>query len=849
MKKKLERQDLIALLIYTVTFLFIFFLITKEKNYFGSTTDFDSQHYLIPEYFRMLFYHTHDLLPDFALNLGGGINIYYLSYYGFLSPLILLSYLMPHVQMLYYIIISTSIVTILASFLFYFFLKKHNYNYYLCLLGGYLFILATPLIFHAHRHIMFINYMVFLIIGLFGVDHYFTKKKISLLVISLFLIIMTSYYYSVGSIFVLFIYGIYKYLSINKKFKFKLFIKEMLKFIIPFIIAIMMGMVILLPTIYVILSSRAASAPTINLLSILLPNLSFKYTLYNPYGPGLSLICIIASLYLAKNGKKEDKFLSLVILLISVFPIFNYILNGTLYIDSKSLIPFLPLILLVTIKFLSLFFANKISQEKLCKTIIFIILLSILQIIINLLFFNTNGGLIVKLDTYSYSILIIIEAITILLIIKNYNSKALYYYLIIAPLVFSLLVNANDKLILIKKDHYESLLTNTIKDIVNNDKGFYRVNNNLPLTDSYNKIEDIREYQSSIYSSTNNKYFNQIYYNTFNNNVVHRNRAMVSSSTNPLYNIFMGEKYIITKRELNFPVFDRNNKFTTYINDYAFPIGYVNDNILNINDYNKQNYVTKELSNIKYAVTNDKTNVDISSTNLINLTYEKIYQKHLDIIKEGDKYHITSNNGDLILKIDDKYKDGILFIDFKNYHNPSCAYQDLAIKINYQKNKLTCSTWKYHNQNYDFHYSLSGSDTLKIHFNKGTYLLGDFNVYFVPYSELKNIKNNLDTFNPTKIDGDYINGDINVTKDGYFIMQIPYDKGFKIKVDNKIVKYMDINNGILGFKIKKGYHKINIEYIAPYKNISLKISLIGFIILLIYIIMEKVFKYRKYFKK
>jgi hypothetical protein len=105
MKKKLERQDLIALLIYTVTFLFIFFLITKEKNYFGSTTDFDSQHYLIPEYFRMLFYHTHDLLPDFALNLGGGINIYYLSYYGFLSPLILLSYLMPHVQMLYYIII------------------------------------------------------------------------------------------------------------------------------------------------------------------------------------------------------------------------------------------------------------------------------------------------------------------------------------------------------------------------------------------------------------------------------------------------------------------------------------------------------------------------------------------------------------------------------------------------------------------------------------------------------------------------------------------------------------------------------------------------------------------------
>ena len=42
---------------------------------------------------------------------------------------------------------------------------------------------ATPLLFHSHRHIMFINYMPFLILGLMGIDLYFDKKKSWLLIL------------------------------------------------------------------------------------------------------------------------------------------------------------------------------------------------------------------------------------------------------------------------------------------------------------------------------------------------------------------------------------------------------------------------------------------------------------------------------------------------------------------------------------------------------------------------------------------------------------------------------------------------------------------------------------------
>ena len=51
----------------------------KGTYLFGSSTDWYAQHTSIPEYFRTLFYNTKDLLPDFAMNIGNGQNIYNFS--------------------------------------------------------------------------------------------------------------------------------------------------------------------------------------------------------------------------------------------------------------------------------------------------------------------------------------------------------------------------------------------------------------------------------------------------------------------------------------------------------------------------------------------------------------------------------------------------------------------------------------------------------------------------------------------------------------------------------------------------------------------------------------------------
>ena len=72
---------------------------TGAGNIFGAKVDWSSQHSVFPEYFRQQFYRTGQFFPEFALNIGGGQNIYNFSYYGLFSPVVLIGYLLPNVKM------------------------------------------------------------------------------------------------------------------------------------------------------------------------------------------------------------------------------------------------------------------------------------------------------------------------------------------------------------------------------------------------------------------------------------------------------------------------------------------------------------------------------------------------------------------------------------------------------------------------------------------------------------------------------------------------------------------------------------------------------------------------------
>ena len=127
---------------------------------YGSKDDWASQHYAIPEYFRTLFYSTHNFFPSYAPNIGAGENIYSLSYYGLYSPIIILSYFLPFVPMSYYII-ATSVLSAFFSEGLLYYLFRRKYSTSITAFVTLLFAVSTPFIVNTHRQIMFIGYMPF----------------------------------------------------------------------------------------------------------------------------------------------------------------------------------------------------------------------------------------------------------------------------------------------------------------------------------------------------------------------------------------------------------------------------------------------------------------------------------------------------------------------------------------------------------------------------------------------------------------------------------------------------------------------------------------------------------------
>ena len=125
---------------------------------------------------------------------------------------------------------------------------------------------AAPFIFHSARHIMFVNYMPFLILGLYGIDRYVEKKKRCLLIVSVALMIFTSYHFSIPGMIMLFVYGLFKYARKNGLYWRKLVVFGF-KCAVPFCIAVLISGILILPALGVFFTGRSEGSSELSILS------------------------------------------------------------------------------------------------------------------------------------------------------------------------------------------------------------------------------------------------------------------------------------------------------------------------------------------------------------------------------------------------------------------------------------------------------------------------------------------------------------------------------------------------------------------------------------------------------
>ena len=819
-----HKKDIISVLTLIIISLVIVLILVNFTNFFGSKKDWLSQHIMFPDYLRKLFYDTGDFFPNFAFNLGGGQNIYNISYYGLFNPIILISYLLPFVSMVTYIQFSMIICLIVSIALMYYFLRR-RFDSKVNFISTLLFLTAGCFIFHLHRHIMFVDYMPFLLMALIGVDKYFDKKKISLLVISIFLMILTSYYFSVVGLVCVLLYGIFRYIEDkkNEKITVKDFFKEGFKFIFVMLIPVLLSCFLLLSTAYSLLDGRTATNKSISLLELFIPNFDISNTLYSSYSLGLSAVFIIALIYGVITKKREVKVISIIFSILFVFPIFDYVFNGGMYLNGKAFIPLLPLAILLIGYFLKNIFNNK---NKLRISII----ISLIIAVINLFVFFYKDEYLCLLFGVDMVLLIIF----LLISYKLEKKYVLYIYLGVMSLVLVIPTNFSD--IFVTKEFYDTLdyeeTSDKVQWVLDRDNSFYRMSDQSVKLDKSNKIYDIDYYTGSIYSSLSNSYYKDFYNNLINNEFIYRSYGMLTGNNNIFYNFYMGNKYLLNSS--NNMLGYKKIVDGIYKNEDVLPIGYSTNKIMSLDEYNSLSYFEKLDAYLNYAIVDgDYSDSYVKKVKDYVPEFDVLESKNLKIEEDNGKYFIkASKDNKLVIKLSNISNSDILLLKFKMLYNSKCSVGDSYITINGVSNKLSCRKWKYHNNNYNFEYSLSGKDTLEITFSEGKFKLSNLSFAIYNYNDLVSINDEISLFviDRDKTKGDVIEGNIDVKNDGYFKLSIPYDKGFEVFVDGEKTTYEVVNKSFIGFKINEGNHNIKLVYVSPLFKEGLIVSCVGLVL-------------------
>lgn len=795
-------------------------LILKNGTVFGSNIDWFNQHTVFPDYFRKLFYATKNPFPNFALQIGAGQNIYNFSYYGLYNPLLMLSILFKIVPMKIYIIAINIFLYILFGLLLYYFFKDKTTKK-LSLVVTLILLMSSTVLFHFHKHFMFVNYLPFLVLALIGVDKFYKCNKKSLIAFSIFMIITSSYYYSICSIIVICIYALYKYLEVNDKIIPKELFKKVLNFSIPVIIGILSAALLILPTFFALKSGREDAVSSVKNISKLIPFINLKGILYDNYSIGLTFISLLALVIGLTSKEKKVKVLSLILIILIDFPLFIYILNGNLYLRNKVLIPFIPLFGLLLIDFISRLINKSVKLKTILLTTIIITILSIIT----------------KFKLYCIYIDALIVIIAIILFYKDHISKRVLYtvFLLISLLMVSI-SNVTDSYVT-KEDFNNSInsnVENNFNKVLSKKKELVRSNNLENTLSDVNSVYDINYNQTSLYSSVYNQLYRNFYTNVFKSSVSYRNNLITSQNNDILFQTFMGVKYLYTDKKP--PIGYQKISKKVYQNNNVFPVLYGRSKLINEKDFDKLNY-PDTIENLfgGTIVKSSKTNTNIKRIiKKENISYKIINSHDVEIKNNNDHIEVKalSDESNVSLAVDRDLKNKILIIEFSIIERSSCHEGDLSITIDDIKNNLTCKQWLYKNNNKVFHYVISNNDknNLKINFNPGLYKINNINTYLIDYEDIKNISNDVIKFNlNSESNNDKITGNINMPNNGYFVTSIPYDKGFKVKVDNQIIETEIVNKAFLGFKLQKGVHDIEITYRAPYQKESLILTVIGII--------------------
>lgn len=837
----------------------LLFLTKQSGSLYGSDCDWFSQHVSIADTMRQTIRAEGTLLVG-QLPLGGGSNVYDFSYYGYFRPDVLLGCLLPDVPMAD-LITAYSIAGYLTSvLLFYIFLRKNGRGPRMALFGGILF-LCAGCFFQIHRQIMFVNYMPFLLGALLCIPDRGKWGKRLLLVLMMFLVELHSYYYAISGLFVLYLFFLYRtewgenrclgkrkrggnarkreWAGILAKWE-----RQTLCFAGFALTSVAMAGVLLLPTAASILSCAAGKDGGNAGKNPWEFGWDFDALLYGGYGLGLTLLVLF--LLVLSLCRKRARLLAAFLIFSLVCGLVPFVLNGFLYNRPKILIPFLPLVLFLSIETLEEYWTLSKKPSFFCllpagaaawwqyreQGEIWIWAdAGFVLLIFGVLWWNGRAGsqradLPERADIAPGQTA---EEVRQMLCegkrtFGGYVLAGLLAAMCSMIFIFAVVLHRGDEFIRREQAAPSRFSREERQEFYKRQE--YRFDSLLSSYQTANCLLGDGAGRTSMYTSTGNGVYSRFFYDEIANPIGNNNRVGLYNRANPFFLYLMGVRYLETTEQMlpdGYHVLAEKNGAVLAEREDVLPLCYGTGELMSEEAYRKLEFPENLEALVNFGIVPAEAETDLGGQQEFVSHFQKINPV------EGKDYVIQESSGQEFTVIPkEPLENQILAVRFRVKRNTRAA---VTISINGIVNKLSGASAPYPNQNTVFTYLLSGTEPItefKVK-TQGDFTCSDLEVYRLDASFVGNRE--VCTLDGGEVSGrEKANGMITMPKDGYLITSFPIQRGYRVWVDGKECPVETVNQAFLGVPLSAGTHEIRILYEPPLEKAGLALSAGGWLL-------------------
>ena len=871
----------------TAALLALIFWMTGTTQLFGSMIDWVSQHSVLPEYYRQTFYETGEFLPEFAFQLGGGQNAYYFGYYGYLNPIILVSYLFPCVSMVTYLQIA-SVVMLIASVWLCFLWLRHirvAFGPAIALPDGAiytataLFAFATPLLFHSHRQIMFVDYMPFLLLALIGVDRFFARRRGGMLAVSVALLFFTSYLYAVPGISVIVLYGIYRYFSKTDYASWKSFLHEAWRFALCIIAGAAAAAILTIPSMMAIFSGREpGTKKAFEWKYMILGDCDFAGAVcYSGYSMGLTAItylalCVCAIPVRRKHRVAEDgteipssengtssagedpaakdpnrkirRWHAEIILAIGVLgcawlPWVRLLLNGFLYDRPKILIPFVPLAVLLVTKLLDRLFAEELSLRRFTILAVGATALGVLSYLFR--------------KDWSLTALFAADAAGAILLVRYSVRKRNLTPLVVPVIVFAIAVNmfyySKEKPI---SREYVRVLHDEERDrmmasVLEANEGVYRSAEFIETKLAVNRLHGSRYLSTGFYSSLSNSAYLRMLYKDLDVANPTVNDISYTPQSDILLQTLLGVRFVSAADNAPAgykPVAGENGANRVYENKDVYAPVFVASKTMSLREYRSLSPADRQMALLTFAVTEEDR--------------PDVYQSLFEDTGVAPDFGLTRDaNGNLVLgaateirefkvPIPDSLDEYVYVVTMKlakrNPHRTIVTVNGITEILSGVDNARP-------NDNFELKFVVSSADPcreLTFQFKGEDVVFSQPQIKRIRFADVRSASDNMTMATELAIpDNNLITGKVAPATDGVLVLTVPFDRYWTIRIDGGEVETKEVDGGFIGCPVTAGTHTFEMEYHAPGRTPGVILSILGVVMLAAIVIVPRIIRRKK----